>query len=219
MEDRGASRVLTISSAGAAKAIRDPATLSQLSPFLARERTISEVARSQGVPVSTQFRRVQRFVRLGLLEVSRTVRRNGKPTKLYRSVADSFFVPSEVSEEPAVWSGTWNRYWDEEFDRSLTEACSEWFPRWGHQVWRDAAGVLNISLVRRPFEPVDLLALDSPAVVATSHDALYLDFEDAKAMQREVDAIWRKYAAIGGSQRYLARIQLTPARSNAPIVE
>ncbi|HEX7003017.1 MAG TPA: hypothetical protein VF168_02385 [Trueperaceae bacterium] len=215
MEELDANRVMIVRDPRAAVLLREPATLSQLSPFIDQELTVTEVARMLDVPVSTQYRRVQRFLQLGLLEVSGTIRRIGKPLKLYRSAARSFFIPHAVAEGPETWSGQWNRYWDEEFDKGMLEAWSDWYPNWGHQVWRDEAGVLNVGLARRPFELVDPLASASPAILSASHDALYLNFEDAKAMQSELDAIWRKYASLGGSQRYLARIQLVPARGGA----
>lgn len=55
--------------------------------------------------------------------------------------------------------------------------------------------------------------------MSSSHDALYLDFADAKAMQRELDEVWKKYVSRGGTQRYLARVLLVPAREGAPKVD
>ena len=52
----------------------------------------------------------------------------------------------------------------------------------------------------------------------TAHDAVYLDFEDAKRLQHDLNALLGAYAAKGGAQRYLLRLSLVPLPGDVELI-
>ena len=62
------AHTLIVTDEGAAEALTDPRSLRLLPPFLGRAMSVGEAARETGEKANTTLRRVQRFVRLGLLE-------------------------------------------------------------------------------------------------------------------------------------------------------
>src|SRR5690606_26192893 len=89
--------VMVVTDPIAAKAILDPDTRLYLAPFIGRAASISQAASGSGEKENTTLKRVRRFVELGLLEVVAELPRAGRPIKLYRSVAEVFFVPFEAT--------------------------------------------------------------------------------------------------------------------------
>ena len=67
--------------------------LRHLTPFLQNEHTLGSAARAVGVPASSLAYWVQRFLKAGLIEVTRVEPRAGKPIPHYRSVSNEFQVP------------------------------------------------------------------------------------------------------------------------------
>lgn len=59
-------------------------------------------------------------------------------------------------------------------------------------------------------QPWDYLAKDAPAI-AVGWNPLWLDFEDAKALQQELVALMRKYLGKRGSRAYLSGVFLCDA--------
>ena len=80
-----------------ARLLSDDAATRFLEPFLGRERSASQAARELGVPIDTLLYRVKRFLEAGLLEIVREEPRAGRPIKIYRTVADGFYVPFELT--------------------------------------------------------------------------------------------------------------------------
>lgn len=79
-------------------AVLDDRTLARFFyPFLGRERTVSQAAAEAGCKLSAMHYRVGTFVEAGLLKVVREQKRAGRPVKVYRSVADAFFVPFQLT--------------------------------------------------------------------------------------------------------------------------
>lgn len=87
----------TVEDAEQAQLLSDPGSLVFLQPFLGREASVSQAARELGRPLDTVRYRVRRFLAAGLLEVTREARRPGRPIRYYRTVADGFVVPFELT--------------------------------------------------------------------------------------------------------------------------
>lgn len=66
-------------------------------PFLGREKTVSQAAAEVGCKLNAMHYRVKTFLEVGLLKVIREEKRAGRPVKVYRSVADAFFVPFQFT--------------------------------------------------------------------------------------------------------------------------
>lgn len=70
--------------------------LRQLRPYLQGEHTLGSAARVADVPASSHAYWVQRFLRAGLIEVTRLQPRAGKSIPHYRAVASEFQVPFDA---------------------------------------------------------------------------------------------------------------------------
>ena len=216
MEHDDASSALIVTDPDVAAVLASPDHLRFVAPFVARERTMTDVARELDVPLSTLYRRVQRYVRLGLLRVAREEARAGRARKHYRSTRDAFFVPNRVASPAEERMTAFYAHWERVFARAAVEAYGEAYLDWGQRIYRDETGLLAISLTRGPDEgPLDPLEVDAPAGLTLFHDLVYLDFEDGKALQRELAEVWRRYVGRGGAQRYAARLSLLPVPEGA----
>lgn len=209
-------RVQRVLEQGAAAALTDPRTLRQLEPFLARECSVLQAAKETGTKPNTMLARVRRFVALGLLEVAREVPRKGRPVKLYRTVADTFFVPYEATSAETLEAAMRERdlYWEELLRENVVRARLQDAPHhggsWGTRIYRDARGRLQVQAAVTPEENYTLLGPERPAALSSWRNSVYLDFGDAKALQREMFFLLKRYAQKRGAQRYILRLGMAP---------
>ncbi len=208
----GSGRTLMVTAGDAAEALTDPQTLRHLAPFLGRTSTVADAARESGEKPNTTLKRVQRFVELGLLEVVGERKRPGRPVKLYRTVADVFFVPFEATHSESLEAALAERdaYWEAMLRRNVVRARSERLGTWGTRFYRDTRGRLQVQTAVTPDVNATTLDQDGPAVLSLWRDQLTLDFADAKELQREMFALVQRYNSRQGSQRYLVRMGLAP---------
>ena len=215
MKEKNGSSSLTVTTPEAARILLEPKHTRFIAPFLGRERLIAEVAEEIGAPLSTTFRHVTRYCEVGILEVVREQTRKGRALKLYRTVADAFFVPNRLRT-------TFQNAWADEFEqaarRGLEHVYGEHLADWGELIFRNEAGIFSTSLAKAPGQPVTSLGPDAPALLTTTHDAVYLDFDDAKALQRDLHVLLETYAAKGGAQRYLLRLSLVPLPEDVELI-
>lgn len=209
-----ADGVRVVRDPAAAEALIDPYTLRQLEPFLGRERSVSEAARETGAKPNTVLARVRRFLRLGLLAVAREVPRRGRAVKRYRTVADVFFVPFDATGAETLEAALRERdaYWEELLRREVVRARQEAVGPWGTRIYRDARGRLQVQAAVTPDRNTTTLDPDAPAVLSAWRDAVYLDFADAKALQREMFEMLQRYGRKRGAQRYIVRLGMAPVR-------
>jgi len=80
----------------------------------------------------------------------------------------------------------------------------------GHRIYRDEGGMVNHQLAVNAETNHDTLGPASPALLTASHDAVYLDFADAKRLQQELHDLMVRYKALGGGQRYLLWLNFVP---------
>jgi predicted transcriptional regulator len=66
--------------------------LEHLRLFIENEVTVSQVSEPLGLDFNRVYAFVKRLLRLKLIKVARLEKRNGRPIRHYRSVADQFFV-------------------------------------------------------------------------------------------------------------------------------
>lgn len=208
----GSGPTLMVTGPAAAEALTDPTTLRHLAPFLGRALSVAEAARESGEKPNTTLKRVQRFVELGLLQVVQQRQRAGRAIKLYRTVADVFFVPFEATHSESLEAALAERdaYWEDMLRRNVVRARSERLGTWGTRFYRDARGRLQVQTAVTPDVNATTLDTDGPAVLSLWRDQLTLDFADAKELQREMFALVQRYNRRHGSQRYLVRMGLAP---------
>lgn len=214
MEEKKSPKILSVHNPEAAAILTNPRTLRQLEPFLARENTVKDAAEETGEKPNTVLSRVRRFVRLGLLEVLREEPRQGRAVKVYRSTADGFFVPFEATSAESLEAALAERdaYWQALLRHNVVRARLEKVGTYGTRIYRDARGRLQVQMALTPEQNTTTLAPDDPAVLSAWRDAVYLDFEDAKALQREMFDLLKRYQQKRGAQRYIVRLGLAPVR-------
>ncbi|MGL4608863.1 MAG: hypothetical protein ACRCYY_04130 [Trueperaceae bacterium] len=206
------SRLSVITDKSAADVLTNPQTLRQLEPFLGRSLTVTEAAKETGEKANTVLSRVRRFVKLGLLEVAEDIKRKGRSIKKYRTTADVFFVPYEATsaETLEVAMAERDAYWEELLRKSVVKARVEDVGSWGTRIYRDERGRLQIQAAITPDKNYTMLDKKRPAVLSAWRDSVYLDFEDAKTLQREMFELLKKYQQKEGGQQYIVRLGVAP---------
>ena len=204
--------VRRVESPEAADILIDPGSLRLLSPFWGCERSVAEAAAELGVKPNTLLKQVKRLEAAGLLCVSRTRPRRGRPIKLYRTVADIFFVPYQASTASSLEEGMAHKegFWENLFRHNLVVALEADLNGWGLKIYRAETGHLTMfptPHLERDYNP---LTSEHPATYSAWYDDLYLDFDQAKALQRELHGLYRRYRGLGGAQQYLLRLGLVP---------
>lgn len=207
-------RYRVVRDADAAELLMNPTTLRQIAPFLGRARTVLQAAEESGELPNTVLKRVRRFRAAELLEIAGAVPRRGRPMKLYRTTADLFFVPFEATAAESLEASLAERdaYWERLLRRNVVRARMEALGTWGTRVYRDDRGRLQVQTAVTPEADATTLEADAPAVLSSWRDSVTLDFEDAKALQREMYELLLRYEQKQGAQRYIVRLALAPVR-------
>lgn len=208
----GGSGIRIVREPAIADLLTNPESLRQLDPFLGRECTVSEAARLTGTLPNTMLARVRRWTTLGLLRVSRQEERAGRSVSWYRAVADSWFIPFDTTSAESLESSLAQRdeWWSSRLRKAVVRSREEQVGTWGTRVYRDRRGYLQVQMAVSPDSNWTSLAADRPAVLAAWRDGLYLDFADAKELQRELFELLLRYQRKQGAQRYLLRLGLAP---------
>ena len=186
-------------------------TMRYLAPFLGQEVTLSEAARELDVTLPRLHYQVRRLLEGGLLSV-RGGLRGRRRVRLYRAVADTFFVPFELMPAETVAAGMAKADlpWLGLFLRSLERVRQDYPGEWGMWIGRGAAGGIHASIGQHA-QGWSLEAPELPAVLLGGWVTdLQLDHDDAKALQRELGEVTRRYLGRGGNQRYLLQLRLAP---------
>ena len=206
------AKLLIISKAEQADLLISPKTLRQLEPFIARSLSITQAAKELGEKPNTVLLRVRRFVKLGLLEVSQEIKRKGRNVKHYRTTADNFFIPYEATSAESLETALAERdsYWEDLLRKSVVKARIEDVGSWGTRIYRDERGRLQIQAAITPDKNYTMLDKNRPAVLSAWRDSVYLDFEDAKTLQKEMFELLKKYQKKQGVQRYIVRLGVAP---------
>lgn len=212
METAESLSVSVVREPEAAQALTDPKTLHQLAPFLGRACSVSAAAEELGLKPNSMLAKVRRFVRLGLLRVVREQPRKGRAIKLYRTRADCFFVPFEATSAITLGAALAERdaYWEELLRKNVVRARTEAVGSWGTRIYRDEWGRLQVQMALTPERNTTMLDMAAPAVLSSWRDSVYLDFEDAKALQREMFTLLLRYQQKRGAQRYIVRLGMAP---------
>lgn len=212
MELSVSPRTLTVTDPAQARVLLDPDQRRYLEPFIGRAKTVKEAAEETGARLNTLLYAVQRLVRLGLLEVAETRPRKGRAVVVYRSSAEAYFVPHTAIQHAGLEEAIAqvNDQAEGLLRRNIIRARNDAYITWGIRVFRDPWGEININAALDAEHDLELLAPDSPAAFSAWFDELHLDFADAKALQRELLELARRYRNKSGSQRYVMRLGLAP---------
>ena len=205
----------------AAQTLIDPKKRRYLEPFMDNEMSASRAAELLGVKLTAMLYQLKRLQALGLLELIEERSRRGKAMKIYRATASKFFVPFELTQAESLTKllteleGDLQRY----FVQNIIWAGSTLAENWGFMVYRTEKGVVH-DLVPQKRQNEDALALllkdDSPALWSSAA-FLSLDFETAKALQKDLSSLLRTYRAkqVQGQQTHLVKLGLTPVKAES----
>lgn len=190
----------------------DARTRRHLEPFFGAARSVGEAAAAQREKPNTVLRRVERYLAAGLLRVAGERSRRGRPIRLYRTVADAFFVPYEATTAESLEEALATREaWVEgTFKRAVVKARWEALGPWGTRIYRDDAGALQVQMAVRPDVDASTLDAHEPAVLSAWRDGVYLDFDDAKELQRALYELLERYLGRRGAQRYVVHVGMAP---------
>jgi hypothetical protein len=203
-------RVRIVRDEAAARALVRPSGLRRLEPFMGEPRTVLEVAQASGEKPNTVLRRVQRLQALSLLEVAEERTRAGRPVRRYRATADVFFVPFEATGAADLEGALAERdaYWERLLRRHVVRARSEAMGSWGTRIYRDVRGRIQVQTAVSPDANASMLDDEMPAALSAWRDQVWLDHDDAKALQRELYALVQRYQRPRGAQRYVVHVGL-----------
>lgn len=204
--------VAIITEPQAASTLMDPGALRHLAPFIGTEKSVSQAAEESGERPNTTLKRVRRFLELGLLAVAREVPRSGRAIKLYRSVAQVYFVPFEATGAESLEAGMAERdgFYERLLRRNVVRARMDTIGNWGTRIYRDGRGRLQVQTAVTPDANVTSLDKSAPAVLSAWRDGVMLDFEDAKALQAELFSTLQRYLRKSGPQRYVVHVAMAP---------
>ena len=158
------------------------------------ERSLSQLARLTGTPLNLLHHHVRKFLRLGLVRVTRVEARAGAPIKHYRATARSFFVPAELMRAGpgAELSGLLRQ----RLERSLTGVLA------GVSYTHDGSGP-RMRLVREP---------GRHPIATELWLELRLTDSDAEELAAGLRALLQRFEARAGKprRRYLVHAALAP---------
>ena len=183
-----------------------------------RELTLNEAAKELSVKLPALLYHVNKFIAFGLVEVTRTKARAGRPLKLYRATAHTFFVPYHLtpSETLAQLLGDLIGSSERRFHREAARTLQLLDPDWGLNITCPSDEGVSYALAPRATDFVprlleSVLKPDAPALFL-SDGTLELDFETAKALQKDLVDLFNRYRQKQdvGSQEYAYRFGLTP---------
>jgi hypothetical protein len=212
--------VLTVTDPAWATVLLDPQESVFYTPFLGQDCTVSEAAQLSGASVNTAYARVRRLLKLGLLRVNGEQRRAGRAVKMYRMVAERFFVPYEVTVHES-YAALLLAYCDlpsaHALSRNVARTRAQIAPQYGLELFR-TEGALDIRPATAPGVWADADPHDGPALFNLAAGDLMLNHTEAKALQRELTEIWQRYRYkdAGGRQCYLLRLGFTPDWDREP---
>lgn len=208
---------LTIADPEVARVLVENRSAQLFEPFMKRALSLNEAAQELGVKLPKLLYHVKRFLELGLLEVACVERRNGRPVKRYRSTAKTFFVPFHVtpSETLERLLSELTAYDTKRFHREAAYTLQNISPTWGLHVALHGEDGVSYALTpdREGLKPLldVLFGPDAPAILSTE-GTLKLTFETAKALQKELDELYKRYREQQSDKGkpYAYRLGLTP---------
>ena len=186
-----------------------PDISSFFAPFLAREQTVTGAARELDCKVNAMHYRIRTFLDAGLLKIVREEKRAGLPIKVYRSVADAFFIPLELSRHADRETHMTERY--ESILQQIAKATMKQERRRGRVgqcLFRDTTGdVMSFGGVELPDSHDVLFNVDDSyqPVNADRMGNIFLTELEARALQHELDGLFQRYLNLAHEDKGASR--------------
>lgn len=168
------------------------------------ERSLSELRRETGQPLSKLHYHAGRLIASGLLVVSRTEPRAGRAVRFYRAVAEAFLVSQAAIKSPT--SALWSR----ELRESLADAANR------RELWvlyaTDEQRRFRVVLTDRDGRPP---RPGGPVRAREYWKILRLNPDQRLALARDIEELLRRYEApepAGQGEPYLLHAAFAPRR-------
>ena len=181
-----------INDPAAAAVFSNPRQRKILLALIAQERSLTGLAGLTGAPLNLLHYHMRKFLRLGLVRITRQEARAGAPIKFYRAAAQSFFVPAELAT--ATPGDAMSVSLRAALDRGLAGALK------GHIYSHDGAGPRMRVVHSHP----------QTRTAAEFWLDLRLSEADAAALAGEFQALLRRFEARAGDagHRYIVHAAL-----------
>lgn len=187
-----------------------------LTAFMLRPSSVKAAADSLGLPLKTVHDRVRTLEQLGLVRVTHSQARRGRPIKHYRSSADGFFVPFHATASASLGQFIADNLAPQFaiFNAQLAKAAQALIrnpKEAGFRLYAQGGSIYSdLTPSAERFDALrDLLEPEAPALML-SLVPLRLTREDAKHLQRDMQQLLERYAGRGGPEGYIMHVGLTP---------
>ncbi len=198
MQSPKQSSLYRVADAAQAAAFANPLRRRLLIACAREERSLTELARMLHAPMGKLHYHAARLLESGLLAITRSVPRGGRPVRYYRAIAERFEVPYEfLPELPAEnWSTSLRATLRREYERAdiaLLYAPDENHNMRVRPVRRDAAGQLHCFELWRPMR---------------------LNAQQRMELGRDLAALLERYCqldAATGAEDLLAHVAFAPS--------
>ncbi|MGL4177029.1 MAG: helix-turn-helix domain-containing protein [Dermatophilaceae bacterium] len=184
-----------VSDPAVARLLVDVSRARFVGPFLGREATASDAARQLGVTLDQLLARLRLLSRAGLVTVVRTEPRAGRAVKVYRTVADEFFVPLstlELDRDTLRSEDHWHGVFRRGFEAVMVAELGR-HDRPGARICAAGPGArVEVQAAVAPGIRYDEEAPAAPPIVY-SWRSIRLAAADAKELQREMYALVARF--------------------------
>jgi hypothetical protein len=202
-----------ITDTAATEYLSNPVNLECLWPFLGRQQSLSQAAADLGTSLNRMQYQISRLLELGLLRVTRTEPRAGRAIKHYTAIGEHLFLPFDTTSFATLEEALERAF--AMLSRGLShriaqQAFALGLPT-GLRVSRGQDGGLLIEPSIAPGEEFDPQSGQTPALIPGVWTSdLHLDFAQAKALQRELEDLRKRYSGQTGGQCYQMQMVLVP---------
>jgi hypothetical protein len=214
---------LTVERRDAADFLSNPRTATLIQPFMGAPSTIKRAAERLQISALRMFRAVKKMEELGLLGVERIETRRGRPLKHYRATSDSYFIPYRVTGADNLEDFLMAQ--DERLRRVFVRSFAEYLLEVLHEQGSDPGRVLHRNehgqVVTHSIGGLDdprgtqRPILEHEEYLGWSHYTMAkLDLANARALKRELVALFEKYSVKSGDRGFVVRLGMAPLRES-----
>lgn len=161
---------------------------------------------------------VNKLLSLGLLEIVRVEKRNGRAIKYYRAAAQHFFVPFQLTSSDTLEAllGATTMGFDRFYRRQLAQLLLNEGDDWGLNFYSASGRGYSFGFSTVPERDEAYVARSLASEAPALYDSVSIhemDFVTAKAFQRELHDLYRRYkVSMPGQQVYLMQLRLIPVQ-------
>lgn len=214
-QQNSTSEVLQITDPQVAKSIIDGTKQRYLHPFVDRETNLKDAAQTLGITIDSLFYWVQKWLDFGILTVSRTEPRAGRPIKYYRTTSKKIFIHVSATNSGLVLEMMRNtrEHYDRLFTTNVAHAIKE-RDEIGIVISRSAEGEVECKLG----ESDGLPANEAQEFVTLDFFVpnVHLDAKNAQTFRQELSDLVQKYISAKSGKPHMLHIGVTPISTSEP---